>query len=297
MLKILRSAFYIICPQLGLSWQENNDYSRSAAKLPNAHLFIQYLLNEINALRQRELAQSEFLSHMSHELRAPLNSIINFNKFVIRHDLGHINPSQEQALRHSVESAEHLLALVNNLLDVSKIEAGMMQLFIEDNINIQKQLDDIASYAKLAIEDKPIELQIKVSSDIPDIVGDRRRIKQMLLNLISNACKFTQEGTINISGTLQDATLIILITDSGSGISEQDLQRIFEPFEQTQLGLATASSTGLGLAITKNLIEAHGGKMIVRSTKGVGSAFGFSIPTRSKILLNQMQDDMRQAAG
>lgn len=275
----------------------SDSFQHPISHVPYTHIIIQSLLHQIETLRQRERTQSEFFSQMSHELRSPLNSIINFNKFVIRRDLGHINPAQEEALLQSVENAEHLLRLINNVLDVAKIEAGMMRLFIEDNINIQKQLNDVASYAKLAVADKPIVLQIHVSPDMPYIVGDRRRIKQVLLNLVSNACKFTQEGRVSISGELQADTLIILITDSGPGICESDLKRIFKPFEQTQMGLLQPSSTGLGLPITQNLVEAHGGKMIVRSQKGVGSTFGFTIPARSKILLKQMQDDMRKEAG
>lgn len=260
----------------------------------NRYFITNKLLNEIKSLRKRELIRSEFLSHMSHELRTPLNSIINFNKFVLSHDLGQINQEQELALFQSIRSAEQLLELINNVLDVTKIEAGMMRLFIEDNINIKKLVNNIALSARLALAGKPVDLQINISPKIPHIVGDRRRIHQVMINLVSNAWKFTQEGVIKISGELRGDNLIIFIEDTGSGISQSDLDRIFEPFEQGKLGLVSASSTGLGLAIAKKLVEAHGGNMIVTSQLGIGSTFGFCIPARSQMLLNRMQEDMKE---
>lgn len=301
MLKSLKSVFDIISLKLDtsvdLSSQKNNRYSCSATKVISPHIYIYLLLKQIEEYRQRELNHSEFLSYMSHELRSPLTNIINVNRYIIRRNLGHINSDQEQALLQSTQSAEQLLALINNVLDVTKIEAGMMRLFIEDNINIQKQLHDIALSATLAVEDKPVEVRITISPNIPYIVGDRRRIQQITCNLVSNAWKFTQEGRIEISGRSKNNQLIILVKDTGPGISECDLQRIFEPFEQTQVGLASASSTGLGLPITKSLVEAHGGEMIVQSQLGIGSTFGFKIPTRSEILLRRMEEDMRKEAG
>ena len=279
----------------GISNCQSN--GNSNLKIHNRYLITKTLLNQIKQLRKREVNQSEFLSHMSHELRTPLISIINFNKFVLGHDLGGINLEQEQALLQSIQSAEQLLGLINNVLDVTKIEAGMMRLFIEDNINIQKLINNIALSATLALADKPVELQINISSDIPNIVGDRRRIHQSILNLVSNACKFTQEGIIAISGELRSNNLIVLVKDTGPGLSQVDLDRIFEPFEQSRIGLATASSTGLGLPITKKLVEAHGGDMIVQSQLGIGSTFGFCIPARSKVLLDRMQEDIKKEAG
>ena len=222
--------------------QGSGIYLNSNLKIHNRYLITTILLNEIIQLRKRELNQSEFFSHMSHELRTPLINIINFNKFVLGHDLGNINLEQEQALRQSTQSAEQLLGLINNVLDVTKIEAGMMRLFIEDNINIQNLINNIALSATLALADKPVELHINISSEIPYIVGDRRRINQVILNLVSNAWKFTQDGIIEISGKLRDNNLIVLVKDTGPGISQSDLDLIFKPFEQSKIGLATASS-------------------------------------------------------
>lgn len=300
MLKSLKSIFDIISLKLYTSIDSNPqkiNYARSAIKVINPYIYIHLLMKQIKECRQRELNHSEFLSYMSHELRSPLTNIINVNRYIIRCNLGHINSDQEQALLQSTQSAEQLLALINNVLDVTKIEAGMMRLFIEDNINIQRLLHDIALSATLAVEDKPVKVRITISPDIPYIVGDRRRIQQITCNLVSNAWKFTQEGRIEISGTSKDNQLIILVKDTGPGISQYDLQRIFEPFEQTQVGLASSSSTGLGLPITKSLVEAHGGEMIVQSQIGIGSTFGFKIPARSEILLHRMEEDMRKEAG
>jgi len=274
--------------------QGSESYLNTEFSIYNRSFITKRFLDEIKSLKKRELIRSEFLSHMSHELRTPLTSIINLNKFVLSHDLGHINQEQEQALFQSIQSAEQLLTLINNVLDVTKIEAGMMRLFIEDNINIQKLVNNIVLSTRLALADKPVELQINISPEIPSIIGDRRRIHQVIINLISNAWKFTQEGVIKISGELQGDNLIILVKDTGSGISQSDLDRIFEPFEQCKLGLVSASSTGLGLAIVKKLVEAHGGNMIVQSQLGIGSTFGFCIPTRSQILLTRMREDMEK---
>ena len=249
------------------------------------------LLQQIEILQQKERTRLEFLSNISHELRTPLNSIINFNRFIIRRDLGNITEAQETALKQCVKSAEQLLRLINDLLDVSKIESGKTKLFIESNIDITEYLVNVISQAELMVQDKPIKLSYDIS-DLPTITGDSRRIRQAILNLISNACKFTEVGTIRVTATTLEDNILILVADTGPGILTKDLSKIFEPFEQTQLGMANPNSTGLGLSITKTYIEAHGGKMIVDSQVGVGSTFGFSIPICSPHLVKKMQEDM-----
>lgn len=243
-------------------------------------------------LQRLDAMKSEFLARMSHELRTPLNSIINFSKFVIRRDLGEINTAQEQALEKSVNSAEHLLSLINDLLDISKIEAGMMELFIEDDLNVQEQLNDAGEMAKVAVQEKEVVVNIEVANDMPCIVGDRRRINQIILNLVSNACKFTEEGEIKIAGEVKDGKLFVQVSDTGIGIAEEDLELIFKPFEQTRAGVSQTAGTGLGLPISKKLVEAHGGDMIIKSEVGVGSTFGFIMPAQSKILIEKMREDM-----
>lgn len=249
------------------------------------------LLQQIDLLQRKDRTRLEFLSHISHELRTPLNSIINFNRFIIRRDFGDITEAQETALKQCVKSAEQLLKLINDLLDVSKIESGKTKLFIESNIDITEYLGNVISQAELMVQDKPIKLSYDIS-DLPTITGDSRRIRQAILNLISNACKFTEVGIITVTATTLEDNILILVTDTGPGILTKDLPKIFEPFEQTQLGMANPNSTGLGLSITKTYIEAHGGKMIVDSQVGVGSTFGFSIPICSPHLVQKMQEDM-----
>lgn len=295
MLKILQSIFRSIVQQAYHSHSINHKYSKSHTQILQSCLIIQFLINQIKELEQRERLRSKVLSHMSHELRAPLATIISFNQHVIRHNL--INKNHAQALSHSTESAEQLLNFINNILDINKIEAGMMQLFIEDNIDIQNQLHTIAATVALAIEKKPIELKLNISSDIPYIIGDRRRIYQTILNLVSNAWKYTESGHIEIIAHIKDKQLVILIKDTGPGIAEDDLKYIFDPFEQTQIGLSSSISTGLGLSIAKTFVEAHGGEMIVQSQLGIGSTFGFKIPIRSQNLVYRMEEDMRREAG
>ncbi|MEL6408397.1 MAG: ATP-binding protein [Chloroflexota bacterium] len=243
-------------------------------------------------LKRLDAMKSEFLARMSHELRTPLNSIINFSKFVIRRDLGDINSGQEQALVKSVNSADHLLSLINDLLDISKIEAGMMELFIEDDVNVASQLRDAAAVAAAAVEEKQVEVITEIPQEMDCIVGDRRRLNQIILNLVSNACKFTEKGEIKISGSVSDGELSVLVTDTGVGIAEEDLKLIFEPFEQTRLGAAQTAGTGLGLPISKKLVEAHGGRMVIESEFGIGSTFGFVMPAQSEVLIEKMKEEM-----
>ncbi|MEO8394531.1 MAG: HAMP domain-containing sensor histidine kinase, partial [Chloroflexota bacterium] len=229
--------------------------------------------------------KSAFLASMSHELRTPLNSVINFTHFVIDGDAGEVNEKQTDLLQEVVHSAQHLLDLINDVLDISKIEAGSLNLFIEDDIDVAEIVNSIASMARSLLVEKPIELNVKIDAALPHIRGDQQRIFQILLNLMSNACKFTEAGHINISAACSGDKIVLALEDSGPGIAFEEHARIFEPFKQTRAGLRQGSGgTGLGLPIAKSLAEAHGGHLWLQSELGKGATFYISLPIKSEKL-------------
>lgn len=225
--------------------------------------------------------KSAFLASMSHELRTPLNAIINFSSFVADGDVGSVNEQQEEILGDVVQSGKHLLNLINDVLDMSKIEAGSLQLFIADNLNVNDIASSTLSTARSLLGDKDVEIQIELDESLPPISGDKQRITQVLLNLVSNACKFTATGTITIATKKEKDQIVVSVADTGAGIDSNDISSIFQAFMQTESGVRQGGGTGLGLPISKSLIEAHGGKVWVESTVGKGSTFYFSLPVES----------------
>jgi signal transduction histidine kinase len=229
--------------------------------------------------------KSAFLASMSHELRTPLNSVINFTHFVIDGDAGEVNEKQKDLLDEVVHSAQHLLDLINDVLDISKIEAGSLNLFIEDDIDVSEIINSVASMARSLLTDKPIELKVNIDDGLPRIRGDQQRIFQILLNLMSNACKFTEAGRISVSASCSGDKIVLALEDSGPGIPVEEHEKIFEPFKQTKGGLRQGSGgTGLGLPIAKSLAEAHGGHLWLQSELGKGATFYISLPIKSEQL-------------
>ncbi|MDX2077894.1 MAG: ATP-binding protein [bacterium] len=224
------------------------------------------------------VVKSQFLAAMSHELRTPLNAILNFTQFVSTGVLGDVNEEQEETLNKVVTSGEHLLGLINDVLDISKIEAGALELFVEDNVNINKELKMVIATAKGLIGDRPVTIEEAIAPDLPLITGDRQRISQIMLNLVSNACKFTEKGTITIGAELRGEHIQFFVKDTGMGIASEDFEKIFQTFGQTRVGLKQGRGTGLGLPISRRLAEAHGGKLTVTSTIGEGSTFFVELP-------------------
>ncbi|MDX2074924.1 MAG: histidine kinase N-terminal 7TM domain-containing protein [bacterium] len=259
-----------------------------AAALERARLY-QEQVQIAEQLRAVDQMKSQFLASMSHELRTPLNAILNFTEFVSLGMLGQVNDKQKDALGKSLDSAKHLLALINDVLDMTKIEAGMMKLFIEDNIDLTQELNTILATSKTLLHDKPVVLIQDIDPDLPRLVGDKRRIRQILLNLMSNACKFTEKGSITLSVKKRHDELLFAVIDTGPGIAPQDQDVIFEPFRQTEHGIKHAGGTGLGLPITKKLVEAHGGKLWLESDKGQGASFYLTLPIHSETLISEMQ--------
>lgn len=225
-------------------------------------------------------AKSDFLANMSHELRTPLNVIIGFTELILDKQLGDITPSQEEYLADVVQSAGHLLSLINDILDLTKVEAGRLELQLSE-----VPLPEILARSLLILKEKALKHGIKLSSQIdgvPErIVVDERKIKQVLYNLLANAVKFTPDGgAVSLRAEAVDGLVRITVQDSGIGIKQEDLVRIFEAFEQADGSLSRQyQGTGLGLSLTKSLVELHGGRVWAESEgEGRGAAFHFEIP-------------------
>lgn len=228
--------------------------------------------------------KSAFLASMSHELRTPLNSVINFSKFVARGIMGPVTDRQIDTLNKVIASGQHLLNLINDVLDMSKIESGSLTLFVEDDINPNDILDTVLANGEALIAEKPVAFKIDVQADLPMMRGDRKRLTQIFLNVISNACKFTQEGYVKVTAKAEDDTLHFKVQDTGPGIRKEYQSSVFEAFKQTDAGLKQGEGTGLGMPISKNLTEALGGHLWFESTPEEGTTFFVTLPIKSETL-------------
>jgi signal transduction histidine kinase/DNA-binding response OmpR family regulator len=237
----------------------------------------------IEEMKQLDIIKSQFLANMSHELRTPLNSIIGFSRVILKGIDGPITEQQQQDLSAIYNSGQHLLGLINNILDLSKIEAGKMELTLEE-INIADTISNVVTTSAGLVKDKPIKLVQEVESGLPAVRADPMRLRQILLNLISNAAKFTEEGSITISASLHTPStgipeVMVSVTDTGPGIALEDQKKLFQAFSQVDSSATRKTGgTGLGLSICKRLVELHGGKISVHSAPGKGSTFYFTIP-------------------
>lgn len=232
-------------------------------------------------LEQSNRLKTEFLANMSHELRTPLNAIIGFSE-VLRDDLlGDLNEEQKDYINEIFLSANHLLSLINDILDLSKIEAGKMQLHLE-TVNLQETLRNSISIVRERAHQHNISLTVDIDETINFIEADSRKLKQILFNLLSNAVKFTPDGgKVTLSAHQANGTTTIAVQDTGIGISKKKQHMLFEPFVQLDGSLSRHyEGTGLGLAMVKRLVDLHGGSIDVTSNKGKGSTFSFTIPKK-----------------
>jgi len=237
------------------------------------------------AAQQADLVKSQFLASMSHELRTPLNSVLNFTEFVNMGMLGPVNERQHDALTKALDSGRHLLMLINDVLDITKIESDMMTLFVEEDIDFLDIINSGVTTAQSLLKNKPVQFISQVDVNLPRITGDKRRIRQVLLNLLANACKFTEEGSVRLHVKNEGSTILFSVVDTGPGIATEDQSLIFEPFKQTVMGIQHAGGTGLGLPISLRLVEAHYGRLWVESAPDKGAAFHVRLPVRSPELL------------
>ncbi len=246
----------------------------------NAQLF-EELDTAGKAAEQASEVKTRFLASVTHELRTPLNLIINNMDFMRIGAFGEVNTEQEQRLDQTIRSAEHLLYLINDLLDVSKIEAGEMQLFIQMN-DLRPVIEDALDATMPMLNSKPdVQITIEMPDTLPYIEMDARRVRQVLLNLLSNAVKFTQQGEVKLIVETDSDHVRFIVSDTGIGIPEAELQGIFEAFERStrakELGI---EGTGLGMPISRFLVEAHGGSIDVATALGVGTTFTITLPVR-----------------
>jgi signal transduction histidine kinase/DNA-binding response OmpR family regulator/uncharacterized protein YigA (DUF484 family) len=229
-------------------------------------------------LREVDRLKTEFLASMSHELRTPLNSIIGFSRVILKGIDGPLSDLQKQDLEAIHGSGQHLLGLINNILDISKIEAGKMELTFEE-VDMKQTIKTVMSTAIGLNKGKPIELRTQVPDDLPTVWVDATRSRQVLLNLVSNASKFTDQGSITCFASYDHQFVTIGVRDTGIGIPPDKLGMIFDEFTQVDASTTRRyGGTGLGLAISRRFVEMHGGKIWVESELGRGSTFYFTLP-------------------
>ncbi|RME07066.1 MAG: hypothetical protein D6812_00720 [Deltaproteobacteria bacterium] len=215
---------------------------------------------------------------MSHELRTPLNSIIGFSKVILKGIDGEINEQQRADLTTIHNNGVHLLGLINDILDLSKIEAGRMEL-VREATDLNELIREAVNTSLGLIRDKEIEIVVETESDLPPLMVDRTRIRQVLLNLLSNAIKFTEKGTIKIDAAAGNDEVVVVVTDSGPGFPEEELSKLFDQFRQLDGAMnRKKGGSGLGLAISKRFVELHGGRIWGKSRLNHGSSFYFTLP-------------------
>jgi signal transduction histidine kinase len=215
---------------------------------------------------------------MSHELRTPLNAIIGFSEILAEKMFGEINEKQTEYLQDILESGRHLLSLINDILDLSKIEAGRMELEATD-FDLPIAIENALILVRERATRRGITLGHTIDERLGMLHGDERKVKQVLLNLLSNALKFTPEGgRIDVRAGVHDAVAEVSVTDTGVGIAPEDQEAVFEEFRQVGTADKKVEGTGLGLALSRKFIELHGGRIWVKSEVGKGSTFTFSLP-------------------
>ena len=259
--------------------------------------------------RQIEIAskhKSQFLANMSHELRTPLNAILGYTALILDNIYGEVPEKIRDVLQRLDKSGHHLLGLINDVLDLSKIEAGLLTLSLADYSMREVVQTAVAEVESLAAE-KKLALKVTAAADLPRARGDARRITQVLLNLVGNAIKFTEAGEVRVEVTAADGAFLVSVADTGPGIAEADQEKIFEEFQQAD-GSSTREKggTGLGLSIARRIIELHGGRIWVESKLGEGSTFRVTLPVHverqgeasmsmsKRILVIEDQEDNRR---
>ncbi len=254
--------------------------TQSALAIQNARLF-QELEDKSQQLEVANRHKSEFLANMSHELRTPLNAIIGFSEVLIERMFGELNEKQDEYLKDIFSSGRHLLSLINDILDLSKIEAGKMELELT-TFDLPAAMENALTLVKGRAASHGIALSLAADRRLGEFVADERKLKQVLVNLLSNAVKFTPEGgRVEVRAAPADGGVEIAVSDTGIGIAPEDQEAIFEEFRQVGTDYAKKrEGTGLGLALTRRIVELHGGRIWVKSDVGEGSTFTFSLPER-----------------
>jgi signal transduction histidine kinase len=271
------------------------EFNRMAARLRESYLNLEQKVEERTSelatalaeldekgrqLETASLHKSEFLANMSHELRTPLNAILGFSQVLREKLFGDINEKQEEYLDDVLSSANHLLALINDVLDLSRVEAGQVELE-PARFSLPEALErGVVMVRERAVKDG-VQVALGGTAGVDFVRGDERRIRQVIFNLLSNAVKFTPAGgAVDVRAMRLNGEVRVSVSDTGPGIAVEDHQRIFEEFQQTEAGVEQREGTGLGLALSKRLVELHGGRIWVESEPGNGSTFVFTLPAR-----------------
>jgi signal transduction histidine kinase/CheY-like chemotaxis protein len=257
--------------------------SQSALAILNARLFRQ-LEDKTRELEVVSRHKSEFLASMSHELRTPLNAVIGFSEVLLDRMFGEINDRQEEYLRDIWGSGKHLLQLLTEILDLSKVEAGRMELE-----NVRFSIRDALEYGLSMVRERAarhsIELGLNVEPSVGLVDADELRFRQVVLNLLSNAVKFTPDGgTVTVDARVEGGEVFVTVRDTGVGVASEDRDRIFESFQQGPRGASSQEGTGLGLTLCRRIVSLMGGRMSLESELGVGSAFTFTVPAGVEVL-------------
>jgi signal transduction histidine kinase len=243
---------------------------QAAIAIQNARLY--------EAAQEADRLKSAFLASMSHELRTPLNSIIGFTGIILQGLAGPLNPEQEKQLNMVRDSSRHLLNLINDVLDISKIEAGQLET-ISEPFDMREAIAKVARTMMPMAEKKGLDLVAEVSPAVGQITSDRRRVEQILINLVNNAIKFTDQGEVRVESEISGNWLVTHVVDTGIGIKPEDMDKLFKAFRQIDSGIDRQhEGTGLGLSICKRLVEMLGGQVWGESKWGVGSTFTFTLP-------------------
>jgi signal transduction histidine kinase len=262
----------------GVEVENRDELGALGANVNRMNDELRRLYTELEAASQHK---SEFLANMSHELRTPLNAIIGFSQVLRDEMVGSVNEKQAEYLDDIISSGNHLLSLINDVLDLSKVEAGQVELEVHP-FSLREALErGVVMVRERATEDG-VRVAFVADPEVDVVDGDERRIKQVIFNLLSNAVKFTPAGgEVDVSATRVNGEVRVSVADTGPGVAPEDRDRIFEEFQQSETGVGLREGTGLGLALSKRFVELHGGRIWVESELGRGSTFTFALPARS----------------
>jgi signal transduction histidine kinase len=262
----------------GVEVENRDELGALGANVNRMNDELRRLYTELEAASQHK---SEFLANMSHELRTPLNAIIGFSQVLRDEMVGSVNEKQAEYLDDIISSGNHLLSLINDVLDLSKVEAGQVELEVHP-FSLREALERGVVMVRERATEYGVRVAFVADPEVDVVDGDERRIKQVIFNLLSNAVKFTPAGgEVDVSATRVNGEVRVSVADTGPGVAPEDRDRIFEEFQQSETGVGLREGTGLGLALSKRFVELHGGRIWVESELGRGSTFTFALPARS----------------
>jgi len=279
----------------------SEDKKKLEASVEESTRFIEQLERDKTELKELDKLKSAFLANMSHELRTPMNSIIGYTELLLDKVDGTINKEQEKSLQKVKNSAKHLLRLINDVLNISKIESAAIEMEIKE-LNMKLLIESVIPTFEPLIKQKGLTLTLHLNEKLPAVCGDEDKIKQILINLLSNSVKFTHKGGITVTTKLSDMGINpgepplfieVCVEDTGIGIKEDDLGKIFDKFVQVDFTFVRQyEGTGLGLSIAKGFVKLHKGMIWVTSKYGEGSKFCFTIPLKKEILAEYFKPAM-----